>query len=78
MFAILNESGRRWIEGSSKQEQDMWKSEEAIGEEMTNGNEEKFAELLLYVATRTANDPTVGSVKLNKLLYFAEILVRSA
>jgi uncharacterized phage-associated protein len=50
----------------------MWKSGEASGEEMMNGNEEKFAELLLYVATRTANDPTVGSVKLNKLLYFAE------
>lgn len=33
-----------------------------------SGNEEKFAELLLYVAKRTADDPTVGSVKLNKLL----------
>jgi hypothetical protein len=44
----------------------------ADGEESVSGNEEKFAELLLYVAKRTAGDPTVGSVKLNKLLYFAE------
>jgi len=35
-------------------------------------DEEKFAELLLYVGKRTADDPTVGAVKLNKLLYFAE------
>jgi len=35
-------------------------------------DEDKFAELLLYVGKRTADDPTVGAVKLNKLLYFAE------
>lgn len=35
-------------------------------------DEGKFAELLLYVGKLTADDPTVGAVKLNKLLYFAE------
>jgi uncharacterized phage-associated protein len=50
----------------------VWEAEKADGEEPVSGDEEKFAELLLYMAKRTADDPTVGSVKLNKLLYFAE------
>jgi uncharacterized phage-associated protein len=47
-------------------------AEKTDGEEPVSGNEEKFAELLLCVAKRTAGDSTVGSSKLNKLLYFAE------
>jgi uncharacterized phage-associated protein len=35
-------------------------------------NEEKFTELLLHVATATADDPRGGAVKVNKYLYFAD------
>ena len=35
-------------------------------------DEEKFRELLVYVARRSADDPTFGSVKLNKILYYAD------
>jgi len=36
------------------------------------GNEDKLAELLLYVADRVRDDPTGGSTKVNKILFFAE------
>lgn len=36
-------------------------------------NESKTAELVLLVAKHTEDDPTAGSTKLNKILYFAEI-----
>lgn len=36
-------------------------------------DESKTAELLLLVAKYTEDDPTSGSTKLNKILYFAEI-----
>jgi hypothetical protein len=35
-------------------------------------NEEKFAELLLYVAREIEEDPTGGATKINKILFFAE------
>lgn len=35
-------------------------------------DEAKFADLVLYVAHRLADDPTGGATKLNKVLYFAE------
>lgn len=35
-------------------------------------DEDKFAELVLYVAHRLTDDPTGGATKLNKVLYFAE------
>ncbi len=35
-------------------------------------DEDKLAELLLYVATALRDDPTAGTTKLNKVLYFAE------
>lgn len=36
-------------------------------------NEDKVAELILLVAKHTEDDPTTGSTKINKILYFAEI-----
>ena len=36
------------------------------------GDEEKLAELILYVADQIRTDPTGGATKLNKILYFAE------
>jgi len=36
-------------------------------------DESKTAELLLLIAKHTEDDPTAGSTKLNKILYFAEI-----
>lgn len=36
-------------------------------------NDEKIKELMLYVAEQTETDETVGSTKLNKILYFAEL-----
>lgn len=35
-------------------------------------DERKFAELVLYVAERLADDPAGGALKLNKVLFFAE------
>jgi hypothetical protein len=35
-------------------------------------DEEKFAELVLYVAGRIADDPTGGATKINKILFAAE------
>ncbi len=35
---------------------------------------EKFAELLLYVASRMAGDPAYGSVKENKVLFFSDVI----
>lgn len=36
-------------------------------------DDRKTAELILLVAKHTENDPTSGSTKLNKILYFAEV-----
>lgn len=33
----------------------------------------KLRELIVYIAQRCADDPTFGSVKLNKILYYADI-----
>ena len=43
---------------------------------MTNftANEEKFAEMILYVCQKCADDPCFGSIKLNKVLCFADFL----
>lgn len=35
-------------------------------------DEEKLAELILYVAARMADDPSFGATKLNKVLFFAD------
>jgi hypothetical protein len=35
-------------------------------------NREKFIELILYVASKTAGDRRWGDIKLNKVLYFAD------
>lgn len=35
---------------------------------------DKFRELLLYVAQRSASDPTFGATKLNKILFFSDFL----
>lgn len=35
-------------------------------------DEDKLAELILYVAERIKDDPTGGATKINKILYFAE------
>ncbi len=33
---------------------------------------EKFRELIIYIAAQSANDPTFGAIKLNKVLYYAD------
>ena len=35
-------------------------------------NEDKFKELILYIASRSECDPTFGAIKLNKTLFFAD------
>jgi uncharacterized phage-associated protein len=37
-------------------------------------NEEKFRELLLFIARRSENDPRFGAIKLNKLLFYSDFL----
>jgi uncharacterized phage-associated protein len=37
-------------------------------------NEEKFRELLLFIASRSENDPRFGAIKLNKLLFYSDFL----
>ena len=37
-------------------------------------NESKFKELILYVAQRSESDPSFGAIKLNKVLFLADIL----
>jgi hypothetical protein len=38
------------------------------------GNEEKLAELILYISEKCATDPTFGATKLNKILCFSDFL----
>ena len=40
----------------------------------TEASESKFRELILYIASASANDPRFGAVKLNKLLYHADMI----
>ena len=35
-------------------------------------NEQKFKELVIYIAGRCESDPYFGAVKLNKLLFFSD------
>ncbi len=37
-------------------------------------NENKFRELLLFIARRSENDPLFGAIKLNKLLFYSDFL----
>lgn len=37
-------------------------------------NEAKFKELVLYVASKSQKDPTVGAIKLNKILYYSDFI----
>lgn len=37
-------------------------------------NEEKFRELVLFIADRSENDPRFGAIKLNKLLFYCDFL----
>jgi uncharacterized phage-associated protein len=37
-------------------------------------NEEKFRELLLFIARRSENDPRFGAIKLNKLLFYCDFM----
>jgi hypothetical protein len=39
-----------------------------------NGNEQKLAELILYISEKCATDPTFGATKLNKILCFSDFL----
>jgi uncharacterized phage-associated protein len=38
------------------------------------GYDAKLAELILYVSSRSEEDPTFGAIKLNKILFFADFL----
>jgi hypothetical protein len=37
-------------------------------------NTERFRELILYVSQKCANDPRFGATKLNKILYFSDVV----
>jgi hypothetical protein len=37
-------------------------------------NEAKFKELVLYIASKAQKDPTVGAIKLNKILYYSDFI----
>jgi len=37
-------------------------------------DEQKFKELILYIAEKSADDPSFGDTKLNKLLFFSDML----
>jgi hypothetical protein len=37
-------------------------------------NEEKFRELILYIARKSEGDPRFGSLKLNKLLFYSDFM----
>src|SRR5438067_13073106 len=37
-------------------------------------DEQKFRELILYFAQKSADDPAFGAVKLNKLLFYADFV----
>lgn len=37
-------------------------------------NEEKFKELILYVADKCSNDPDYGALKLNKILFYSDFI----
>jgi hypothetical protein len=37
-------------------------------------NEEKFRELLLFIARRSEGDPRFGAIKLNKLLFYSDFM----
>ena len=39
---------------------------------MPEFKEDKFKELVLYIAEKCTDDPTLGATKLNKILYFAD------
>lgn len=47
-------------------------SEEYPGGIMPEFKEDKFKELVLYIAEKCMDDPTCGATKLNKILYFAD------
>lgn len=36
-------------------------------------NEDKFKELIVYIAERSVDDATFGPIKLNKILYYADV-----
>ncbi|MCI0356628.1 MAG: SocA family protein [Acidobacteria bacterium] len=38
------------------------------------GDEEKLAELILYISQKCATDPKFGAIKLNKILYLSDFL----
>jgi hypothetical protein len=38
------------------------------------GDEDKLAELILYISQKCATDPKFGAIKLNKILYLADFL----
>ena len=40
----------------------------------TDFDAQKFRELVLYVANKSADDPYIGATKLNKLLFFSDFL----
>lgn len=66
MFVLL--SGARWVLAGLARRcddgraVDFWQA----------ADEDKLAELILYVADRIRDDPTGGATKINKILYFAE------
>ncbi len=58
----------------------VWKGEDLIEGRATNWapDEEKFKELLLYVADKSADDPNFGATKLNKILFFCDLFAYAA
>ena len=48
------------------------RQKEYLGGIMQEFKEDKFKELVLYIAEKCADDPAFGATKLNKILYFAD------
>jgi Protein of unknown function (DUF4065) len=50
----------------------LWQDRSAVGDKWVEADEEKLAELILYVADKLLGDATGGATKINKILFFAE------
>jgi hypothetical protein len=48
------------------------REKEYLGRIMPEFKEDKFKELVLYIAEKCMDDPAFGATKLNKILYFAD------
>jgi uncharacterized phage-associated protein len=50
------------------------KNRHKVAPQRIKPNEEKFRELLLFIAHRSEKDPRFGAIKLNKLLFYSDFM----